>query len=121
MFDYEHDAGSVAPKVAMLKSLHIDQNQVLLLMLRRRRHRLRLTQSQLAELLGREQSIVSKIERGERRLDVIELKTWLRALGVDFLEFMREFHNEISVLPTVDPRLGRGRRRAAGRPNRPAE
>ncbi|MBD3814982.1 MAG: helix-turn-helix transcriptional regulator [Halothiobacillus sp.] len=42
-----------------------------------------LTQLQLAELLGKQQTFVSKYERGERRLDVVEFVTIARCLGVD--------------------------------------
>jgi len=34
---------------------------------------------------------VSKIESGERRLDVLEFLELARALQVDLLEFLREF------------------------------
>lgn len=42
-----------------------------------------LTQVALAKKLGRPQSFVSKFERGERRLDVIEFLDVTRALRVD--------------------------------------
>ncbi|MGE0703775.1 MAG: multiprotein-bridging factor 1 family protein [Vicinamibacterales bacterium] len=42
-----------------------------------------LTQVALAKKLGRPQSFVSKFERGERRLDVIEFLEVARALSVD--------------------------------------
>jgi transcriptional regulator with XRE-family HTH domain len=42
-----------------------------------------LTQTALAKKLGRPQSFVSKFERGERTLDVIEFLDVARALGVD--------------------------------------
>jgi transcriptional regulator with XRE-family HTH domain len=42
-----------------------------------------LTQTVLAQQLGRPQSYVSKFERGERRLDVIEFLEVTKALGVD--------------------------------------
>ena len=45
------------------------------------------TQVELAELLDRNQSYVSKFERGERRLDVVECLEVLRALEVDPIEF----------------------------------
>jgi transcriptional regulator with XRE-family HTH domain len=42
-----------------------------------------LTQQDLAGRLGRPQSFVSKVELGERRLDVIEFLELCRAIGVD--------------------------------------
>ena len=46
------------------------------------RKRAGVTQVQLAERLSKPQSFVSKIERGERRIDVIEFCAMARALGV---------------------------------------
>jgi transcriptional regulator with XRE-family HTH domain len=43
----------------------------------------KLTQTALAKKLGRPQSFVSKFERGERRVDVIEFLEIARALNVD--------------------------------------
>ena len=41
-----------------------------------------ITQVELSERLGRSQSFVSKTERGETRLDIIQLRMILRALGI---------------------------------------
>ena len=43
------------------------------------RHHAHLTQEELAKKLGRGQSYVSKIERGERYLDVLEFILWCEA------------------------------------------
>jgi len=40
-----------------------------------------MTQSQLAERLGKPQSFIAKYEGGERRLDVIEFVDVVKALG----------------------------------------
>jgi transcriptional regulator with XRE-family HTH domain len=41
------------------------------------------SQQKLADKLGRAQTFVSKIELGERRLDLVELLVWADALDVD--------------------------------------
>ena len=48
-----------------------------------------LTQVQLATRLGCPQSYVSKYERGERRLDVVEFLDTAHAIGIDATEFLR--------------------------------
>jgi len=55
-----------------------------------------LTQTSLAERLCKPQSYVSKYERGERRLDVIETTDIARALGVDLLKIVDRLMRRIS-------------------------
>ena len=49
-----------------------------------------MTQAELAKKLSRPQSFVSKFERGERRLDVIEFLDIARALGFDPAPFLKK-------------------------------
>lgn len=49
------------------------------------------TQVELAERLGKPQSFVSKVERGERRLDVIEFCQVAEALGHNPARLLQEF------------------------------
>ncbi len=49
------------------------------------------TQVELAEKLGKPQSFVSKVERGERRLDVIEFCQVAEALGRNPSQMLQEF------------------------------
>lgn len=49
----------------------------------------RITQVELAHLLDRPQSFVSKFECGERRLDVIEWLEVLNALDIDPVRFLQ--------------------------------
>lgn len=55
-----------------------------------------LTQVDLADRLGRPQSFVSKYERGERKLDVIEFCEVCRALSTDPVAFLQLFCGEES-------------------------
>lgn len=49
--------------------------------LRETRRQASLTQVELAQKLGRGQSYVSKVERGEQYLDVLEFVQWCEACG----------------------------------------
>ncbi len=53
-----------------------------------------LTQAELSSRLNRPQSFVSKYERGERRLDVVEFGEVARAIGIDPVSFLRRFYLE---------------------------
>jgi transcriptional regulator with XRE-family HTH domain len=46
-----------------------------------------LRQVELAEILGQPQSFVSKIESGERRLDILELRQVCQAFGISLEQF----------------------------------
>ncbi len=47
-----------------------------------------LTQTEVAQQIGETQTFVSKCERGERRIDVIELRTFCRAFGMSLDQFV---------------------------------
>ncbi len=48
-----------------------------------------MTQAEVAKRLGRPQSFVAKVENGERRLDVVELVSYARAIGAEPLAIMQ--------------------------------
>lgn len=54
------------------------------------RHANRVTQAELSLRLGRPQSFVSKYERGERRLDFVEVLEITEALGGDPHDLVRQ-------------------------------
>ena len=54
------------------------------------RKRSGLTQVELATKLGRPQSFVSKVESGERRIDVVEMLQYAEAVGADPAQVVRE-------------------------------
>lgn len=79
----------------MDKSIYTREYAVLLRLLRETRERAGLTQVDLAAKLGQSQSFVSKCERGDRRLDVVQLRTILRALGTSLSDFVSRLEEEL--------------------------
>jgi transcriptional regulator with XRE-family HTH domain len=73
----------------MEKSLYSKDYTLFLRRLRSARKGAGLTQEELARRLRETQSFVSKCARGERRIDVIELRSFCRAFGISFTEFIR--------------------------------
>ena len=99
----------------MNKTLHSEQQEVFLEALRSARERAKLTQSEVALRLDVQQSDISKCERGVRRLDVIELRSWVHALGQGFPEFVKDLEHRLAA---SDLRRRGGRapaRKTAGR------
>jgi transcriptional regulator with XRE-family HTH domain len=59
-------------------------------LLKEERKKASLTQAMLAKKLRRPQSYVSKYERGDRRLDVVEFLEVARAINFDPNEFLQK-------------------------------
>jgi transcriptional regulator with XRE-family HTH domain len=62
----------------MSKSNYTYEYKTILRRLRDARHNAGYTQREVASKLGRHQSFISKIESGERRIDVVELAELMR-------------------------------------------
>lgn len=75
----------------MSKSIYREDYALFLRHLRNAREKAGLTQEQVAERLDLTQTFISKCERGERRLDIIELRDFCEAIGVSLEEFVAEF------------------------------
>jgi DNA-binding transcriptional regulator YiaG len=73
------------------KSIYSPEQNELLKLLREKRKRAGMSQTDLAGRLGRSQSFVSKYESGELRLDLVQLSLICRALGTSLSSFVREF------------------------------
>jgi len=54
------------------------------------------TQVELAKRIGWQQTDISKVERGERRLDVVEFLQFAKAMDLDAAEFIRQFQDSLS-------------------------
>jgi transcriptional regulator with XRE-family HTH domain len=75
----------------MAQSTHNLDYQLLLAVLKTARKRVGVSQVELASRLGNTQTFVSKCERGERRIDVVELVEFAEALGVEPLGLLSEY------------------------------
>lgn len=67
----------------MPRSIHSDEYRKLTAILLDARNAAGLTQQEVADRLGKPQSYVAKVERNERRIDVVEFIALAKALGVD--------------------------------------
>ena len=95
---------SAATKLPMTRSKQNDDYTRLLDELKLARQQANVSQDELSAALGRPQSFVSKCERGERRLDVIELREWVLALGGDPVGFIAKLEERIgrNAMPPAD-------------------
>jgi len=88
-----------------VKTIYRTEYRVMCELLREYRDRAGLTMDELADLLsdslGWRASQVGKVERGERRVDVFEVRELCLALGVPVAQFWRD----------LEERLGQGRRK----------
>lgn len=91
----------------MEKSIHSYQYSEFLKVFRQVRKRAGLTQVDLAARVGATQSFISKCERGERRIDVVELREFCRAFGLKLVDFVARFEQALGP----EPRQSRRRRR----------
>lgn len=85
----------------MPRTVSTPQHDVLLDMLRDARARQGVTQEALADALGFRQTDISKSERGVRRLDVLELRAWVGALGLSFVEFSHQLDERLAAMETL--------------------
>lgn len=79
----------------MQKTLYTREYQQMLKLLRAKRLEAQVSQAELAKRLDWTQAEVSKCETGVRRVDVVELKLWLEALGDDLAGFVFELYGEV--------------------------
>ena len=81
----------------MDKSIYTREYEVLLELLREQREKAGLTQGDLAEKIDENQVYVSRYERGESRVDVVQLRSLLQAMGVGLVPFIRRFEGRLEA------------------------
>ena len=74
----------------MQKSITTRNYAHFLTRLREEREKSGVTQEEMAERLGESQSFVSKCERGERRMDIVELREFCKAMGLSLEKFVKQ-------------------------------
>ena len=80
----------------MKKTLNEKETQVVLGMLYQLRVSAGLRQADLAKMLKVPQSFVSKMESGERRIDLIELRAILACYKTNLSEFVTELEKRVN-------------------------
>ncbi len=76
----------------MKKNLYEQSYAAFTDLLKEERKKADLTQAELAKKLRRPQSYVSKYERGDRRLDVIEFLEIAKVIGFDPTAFLKKLN-----------------------------
>ena len=77
------------------KKSHRARYELFLACLQEARYAADLSQVEMARRLGQTQTFISKCERGERRLDVIDLLDFMEALGHDPNTFLIHLRSKI--------------------------
>lgn len=72
----------------MKKNIYIEQRKRLNNLIREIRIEAGLTQAELARRIGRDQTLISKYESGERRLDILEIREICQVIGITLEKFV---------------------------------
>ena len=75
----------------MPKSVHTREHKAFVAVFRELRKEAGMTQVQLARRSGENQAKISNIERGERRVDIVELRNLCLGLNTTLHEFVKRF------------------------------
>jgi transcriptional regulator with XRE-family HTH domain len=80
----------------MQKSTFTREYRVFVETLKAFRQNANLSQVKLAEVLQQSQSFVSKCERGETRLDIVQLRLYCQAFGVTLPAFVAQYEARLA-------------------------
>ena len=75
----------------MTKTLNSSQHKIFQELFVEERRHAGITHKTLAERLGVDRSAVTRIETGERRVDIVELQQICEVLGIPLAEFVRKY------------------------------
>lgn len=77
----------------MTKTVHSEKQRKLAEIIHRQRKASGLTQTDVAERLGRHQPFIANIENGERRVDIIELIEIAEIIGLDVEDTIQQLRS----------------------------
>lgn len=80
----------------MTKAIYRREHEILLQVLKRMRVESGMTQAQCSAALGRPQSFMSDVERGVRRLDIVQLRDLCLVLKTDLSSFSRTYEQALN-------------------------
>ncbi|QEQ86007.1 helix-turn-helix domain-containing protein [Pseudomonas putida] len=80
----------------MTKAIYRREHVIFLQELKRMRVESGMTQTQCSAALGRPQSFMSDVERGVRRLDMVQLRDLCQVLGSDLISFTKSFEKALN-------------------------
>ena len=81
----------------MEKSLTTREFRIFTELLRETRQRAGITQVELSQLLKQTQSYISKVERGECRLDIVQIRQFCLALKTTLSDFIAEYDSRLAA------------------------
>lgn len=81
----------------MTKAIYRSEYEVFLQHLKRLRIESGLTQAECSAALGRPQSFMSDVERGVRRLDIVQLRDLCLVLGTDLASFSSDYEQALGT------------------------
>lgn len=93
----------------MSKTLYRTENLELAALLRQLREDAGMVQTALADRMGRNQTFVSNVELGIRRLDLVELRDYCGSLDISLARLIERWE---ARLKPVGPRSGQKKRKS---------
>ncbi|NTZ96890.1 helix-turn-helix transcriptional regulator [Pseudomonas koreensis] len=80
----------------MTKAIYRREHEILFQLLKRMRGESGMTQAQCSAALGKPQSFMSDVERGVRRLDIVQLRDLCLVLKTDLSSFSKTYEQALN-------------------------
>lgn len=84
------------PNTRRTPTIHDPAYRVILSLLREARRAAGVSQGEIATRMGYSRTVISKLERGELRLDLLQLRQYCEAIGVPLVGFVQRFEQALA-------------------------